>query len=88
VAVPDFEKTPPDVRDLLGKRISQLGLRLEGSPVERFVHQLHRELNSRSLLRSNRSATSPMSGGARTVSRSSAFPSTSPIPSSRGSNAR
>jgi hypothetical protein len=40
----DFEKTPPEVRELLGKRIDQLGLRLEGSPVERFVHQLHREL--------------------------------------------
>src|SRR5262245_56323794 len=44
MAVSDFEKTPPDIRDLLGKRISQLGLRLEGSPAERFVHQLHREL--------------------------------------------
>jgi hypothetical protein len=43
--VSDFEKTPSDVRDLLGKRISQLGLRLEGSGVERFVHQLYRELD-------------------------------------------
>ena len=41
-----FENTPPDVKELLGKRISQLGLRLEGSPVERFVHQLHRELSA------------------------------------------
>jgi hypothetical protein len=49
--VSDFEKTPPDVRDLLGKRISQLGLRLEGSPVERFVHQLHRELERKGLKR-------------------------------------
>ena len=47
----DFEKTPLDVRELLGKRISQLGLRLEGSPVERFVHQLHRELDRKRLRR-------------------------------------
>src|SRR5437867_626850 len=46
-----FEKTPSDVRELLGKRISQLGLRLEGSPVERFVQQLHRELEMKGLKR-------------------------------------
>jgi Putative zinc-binding metallo-peptidase len=45
----EFEKTPSDVRDLLGKRISQLGLRLEGSPVERYVHQLYRELDRKGL---------------------------------------
>lgn len=45
----DFEKAPPEVRELLGKRISQLGLRLEGSPVERFVHQLYRELERKGL---------------------------------------
>src|SRR5438128_4925169 len=44
-----FEKTPSDVRELLGKRISQLGLRLEGSPVERFVDQLYRELEHKGL---------------------------------------
>jgi hypothetical protein len=44
----DFEKTA-EGRELLGKRISQLGLRLEGSPVERFVHQLHRELERKGL---------------------------------------
>ena len=47
----DFEKTPPDVRELLAKRISQLGLRIEGSPVERFVQQLHRELDRKGLRR-------------------------------------
>ena len=47
--VSEFEKTPPDVREILGKRISQLGLRLEGSPVERYVHQLHRELERKGL---------------------------------------
>ena len=49
--VSDFEKTPPEVRELLGKPISQLGLKLEGSPVERFVHQLHRELERKGLRR-------------------------------------
>src|SRR5499426_4754928 len=39
------------MRDILGKRISQLGLRLEGSPVERFVHQLYRELERKRLRR-------------------------------------
>ena len=46
----DFERSA-DVKELLGKRISQLGLRLEGSPVERFVHQLHRELERKGLRR-------------------------------------
>jgi GNAT superfamily N-acetyltransferase len=49
--VSEFEKTPPDVKELLGKRISQLGLRLEGSPVERFVVQLQRELERKGLKR-------------------------------------
>src|SRR3989442_950332 len=46
-----FEKTPSDVRELLGKRISQLGLKLEGSPVERFVRRLQRELERKGLKR-------------------------------------
>jgi hypothetical protein len=50
-AMSDFEKVPPGDRELLAKRISQLGLRLEGSPVERFVHQLHRELERKGLHR-------------------------------------
>ena len=49
--MPAFEQTPPDIRDLLGKRISQLGLRLEGSPVERFVQQLYRELERKGIKR-------------------------------------
>jgi hypothetical protein len=40
----DFEKTPPEVKELLGKRISQLGLKVEGSPVERYVERLRKEL--------------------------------------------
>src|SRR2546425_11430859 len=51
LAVSEFEKTPSDVRELLGKRISQLGLRLEGSPVERYVHQLYRELERKGIKR-------------------------------------
>ncbi len=46
-----FENAPPDIRDLLSKRISQLGLRLEGSPMERRVQQLHRELDRKGLKR-------------------------------------
>jgi hypothetical protein len=49
--VSSFENTPPDVKELLGKRISQLGLRVEGSPVERFVHQLQRELERKGIRR-------------------------------------
>jgi hypothetical protein len=47
--VSDFEKTAPDVREILGKPISQLGLRIEGSSVERFVQQLYRELERKGL---------------------------------------
>jgi len=44
-----FEKAPPDVRELLSKRIRDLGLKLEGSSVERFVRQLYRELERKGL---------------------------------------
>ena len=46
-----FEQASPEIRELLDKRISQLGLKLEGSPVERFVLQLHRELERKGLKR-------------------------------------
>ncbi|TMQ67475.1 MAG: hypothetical protein E6K80_15230, partial [Candidatus Eisenbacteria bacterium] len=49
--MPDFEQTLPDVQEILRKPISQLGLKIEGSPVERFVHQLHRELGRKGLER-------------------------------------
>ena len=45
----DFESTPPDVRALLPQRISALGLKLEGSPVERYVRRLYRELERKAL---------------------------------------
>jgi hypothetical protein len=47
--MPPFEKTPPEVRDLLDKPIRDLGLRIEGSSVERFVRQLYRELERKGL---------------------------------------
>ncbi|MBI3768179.1 MAG: putative zinc-binding metallopeptidase [Deltaproteobacteria bacterium] len=47
----DLEQAPAEVRDLLRTRISQLGLRLEGSPVERCIEQLYRELARKGLQR-------------------------------------
>ena len=46
-----FEYTPPEARDLLSKRIRDLGLRLEGSALERYVQQLYAELGARGLAR-------------------------------------
>ena len=48
---PDVAPGPTDVGDLLRTRISQLGLRLEGSPVERCIEQLYRELARKGLHR-------------------------------------
>lgn len=47
--MPAFEKAPPEVQEILGKPIRELGLKLEGSPLERFVHQLYRELEAKGL---------------------------------------
>jgi Putative zinc-binding metallo-peptidase len=44
-----FEKAPPDVQEILAKPIRELGLKLEGSPLERFVQQLYRELDRKGL---------------------------------------
>lgn len=44
-----FEKAPPEAQALLPKRIRELGLRLEGSAVEPFVHQLYDELEQKGL---------------------------------------
>jgi hypothetical protein len=44
-----FEKAPPEVQEILSKPIRELGLKLEGSPLERFVQQLYRELDSKGL---------------------------------------
>jgi hypothetical protein len=45
----DFEATSPSLRPLLSQRISQLGLKLEGSSVERYVQSLYRELERKGL---------------------------------------
>jgi putative zinc-binding metallo-peptidase len=44
-----FEKAPPDVQELLTKPIKELGLKLEGSPVDSLVQQLYRELERKGL---------------------------------------
>jgi putative zinc-binding metallo-peptidase len=44
-----FEKAPPDVQEILAKPIKELGLKLEGSPLERFVLRLYRELERKGL---------------------------------------
>ncbi|MEO8217818.1 MAG: putative zinc-binding metallopeptidase [Acidobacteriota bacterium] len=44
-----FEKSPIDVRELLPVPIRELGLTVEDSPVEDYVHQLYRELESKGL---------------------------------------
>lgn len=44
-----FEKAPPDVQALLPVPIKNLGLKLEGSPIERYVEQLFKELDAKGL---------------------------------------
>ena len=44
-----FETAPPDIQEILKKPIKELGLKLEGSPLERFVQKLYRELDSKGL---------------------------------------
>ena len=46
-----FETAPPDPKPLLTKQICELGLKLEGSPMESFVADLHRELEGKGLRR-------------------------------------
>jgi hypothetical protein len=42
-------KSRPEFDELLSKPIRELGLKLEGSPLERFVQQLYRELERKKL---------------------------------------
>jgi hypothetical protein len=44
-----FETAPADVQEILHKPICDLGLRLDGSPLERFVQQLYRECERKRL---------------------------------------
>src|SRR6266446_4579250 len=46
-----FEHTPPEAKELLGKPIRDLGLQLAGSPLEKYVQQLYRELEAKGLSR-------------------------------------
>ena len=46
-----FEQTPPEARELLSRRIRDLGLRLEGSMLEKYVQQLYAELAAKGLER-------------------------------------
>jgi Putative zinc-binding metallo-peptidase len=47
--VRNLEKTRTEFQEILAKPIRELGLKLEGSPVERFVQQLYRELDAKGL---------------------------------------
>ena len=44
-----FEKAPPDVQALLPVPIKNLGLKLEGSPIQSYVEQLFKELDAKGL---------------------------------------
>ena len=44
--MPAFETLDPELRGVLGKRIRELGLRLEGSPVEPYVRPSHCSVRS------------------------------------------
>src|ERR1700741_538412 len=44
-----FEALDPEIRGVLGKKVSELGLRVEGSPVESYGRQLYKELDRRGL---------------------------------------
>ena len=44
--VRNFEKTRTEFQEILAKPIRELGLKLEGSPLEPFVQQLYRELGT------------------------------------------
>jgi Putative zinc-binding metallo-peptidase len=47
--VSEIEKSRPELAEILHKPIKDLGLKIEGSPLERFVQQLYRELESKKL---------------------------------------
>ena len=44
-----FDKVSPEVQEILDRPIKELGLKLEGSPLERCVHRLYRELERKGL---------------------------------------
>ncbi|HVI24004.1 MAG TPA: putative zinc-binding metallopeptidase [Myxococcales bacterium] len=46
-----FEHTPPEARELLKRPIRDLKLRIEGSPLEKYVKQLQDEIQGKGLVR-------------------------------------
>ena len=46
-----LDKLRPELRELLNKPVRELGLKIEGSPVERYVQQLYRELEDKKLMK-------------------------------------
>jgi hypothetical protein len=62
--VRDFEKTRTEFQEILAKPIRELGLKLEGSPLEPFVQQLYRELDAKGLHKFRPLVISPMNGDA------------------------
>ena len=44
-----FESLDPEIRGVLGKKVSELELRVEGSPVEAYIRQLYVELERRGM---------------------------------------
>ena len=44
-----FEKVAPEVQEILGKPIRELGLKLEGSPMEPLIQKLYSELDRKGL---------------------------------------
>jgi hypothetical protein len=50
-ALQAFEKAPPDVQEILSKPIKELGLKLEGSPLERSIQRLYRDLEQKGIRR-------------------------------------
>jgi hypothetical protein len=49
--VHEIEKSRPGLQELLNKPIRDLGLKIEGSPLQRFVQQLYRELEQKKLMK-------------------------------------
>ncbi|MGB6678468.1 MAG: hypothetical protein WBE44_17365, partial [Terriglobales bacterium] len=47
----ELEKSRPGLQDLLNKPIRDLGLSIEGSPLQRLVQQLYRELEQKGLMK-------------------------------------
>jgi len=49
--VQEIEKSRPGLQEVLNKPIRDLGLKIEGSPLERFVQRLYRELEHKKLVK-------------------------------------